>query len=221
MTERLGRLLRSQGEFVADASHQLRTPLTGLRLRIEEAQAAPSTEAAAIELEAATDELDRLSQTIDELLLLSRAGERDVPGEEIDLGAVAASAIERWSPIAAQKQIGLTARSDHARPVFCARVDIDRALDALIENALAYSPSETVVEVAADGRRIEVRDRGPGLLPDEGEAVFERFHRGSAAREGPAGTAPRRMAAPAAAAPAGFPRYCQGTGSAVPSGPRC
>lgn len=188
MTERLGRLLRSQGEFVADASHQLRTPLTGLRLRIEEAQAARSSEEAAVELDAATDELERLSQTIDELLLLSRAGERDVPGERVDLDDAVAAAVERWSAIAAQKQIELAGDGARAQPAFCARVDLDRALDALIENALAYSPDGSTVAVAAEGTRIEVLDRGPGLEAGEATAVFDRFHRGSAGRQGPAGT---------------------------------
>jgi two-component system, OmpR family, sensor kinase len=187
MTERLGRLLRSQAEFVADASHQLRTPLTGLRLRIEEAQAARGPEDAAIELKAATRELERLSQTIDELLLLSRAGERDVPGERVELGTAAAAAVERWAAASAQKQIDLVLSSEDAQDAFCARVDLDRALDVLIENALAYSPAGTV-ELVVHGTRIEILDRGPGLAAGEGEAVFERFHRGSAARDGPPGT---------------------------------
>jgi signal transduction histidine kinase len=162
--------------------------LTGLRLRIEEAQAARTPDEAAIELEAATRELERLSQTIDELLLLSRAGERDVPGEEVDLAEAAGAAVERWSPAAGQKQISLALRNGSAGHAFCARVDLDHAVDAVIENALAYSPTGSTVEVATTATGIDVLDRGPGLARGEDEAVFERFHRGSAARSGPAGT---------------------------------
>jgi two-component system sensor histidine kinase KdpD len=60
------------------------------------------------------------------------------------------------------------------------REDADRILDALVENALAYSPPGTEVEVAALAGGLAVRDRGPGLAPGEEERVFERFHRGGA-----------------------------------------
>jgi two-component system, OmpR family, sensor kinase len=80
MTGRLARLVRSQQDFVADASHQLRTPLTGLRLRLEEARAQVDSAGAVAELDAGMTEVDRLAQILEELLVLSRAGERELPG---------------------------------------------------------------------------------------------------------------------------------------------
>jgi signal transduction histidine kinase len=188
MTERLGRLLESQREFVADASHQLRTPLTGVRLRIEEAQAASTPKDAAAELDAALHELDRLSKTIDELLVLSRAGERDVPGQSVDLRASARDAARRWDATARGKQTEIEAVGANTCEVLCARVDLDRALDALIENAIAYSPAGTTVEVRVDGARIDVLDQGPGLRGEDPDGLFSRFRRGEAARAVPGGT---------------------------------
>jgi two-component system, OmpR family, sensor kinase len=81
MTQRVKRLLRVQQDFVADASHQLRTPLTGLRLRLEVlGDRFRGEETVGAEVDAAMREIDRLSQIVDELLILSRAGERELPG---------------------------------------------------------------------------------------------------------------------------------------------
>jgi signal transduction histidine kinase len=66
--------------------------------------------------------------------------------------------------------------------VWAARADLERALDALLENALAYSPAGSTVTVSCASGRIEVRDRGPGIAADERELVFARFHRGRAGR---------------------------------------
>lgn len=188
MAERLGRALRSQRRFVADASHQLRTPLTGLRLRIEEAFAAgvPAA-AAAVELEHGLREVDRLARTVEELLVLSQAGETDAPGEEVELAAVAHAALERWRQYAGERGIEL-AGDGAPSVVWCARADVDRALDALVENALGYSPPGTAVAVAAGEGRIEVRDEGPGLAPGEEDEVFERFRRGRGSLDGPPGS---------------------------------
>jgi len=95
MTERLARALRAQTEFVADASHQLRTPLTGLRLRIEEARASTDRAEAERHLDAGLGELDRMSHTIDDLLVLSRTGDREGRGAEVDLAEAVLDACRR------------------------------------------------------------------------------------------------------------------------------
>lgn len=189
MTDRIARLLGAQREFVADASHQLRTPLTGLRLRLEEARAQDVSPHAAKELDAALAEVDRLARTVEELLALSGAGERQVSGKPLDLEAVARSALRRWRPAATARGIALSHRRV-ASPtsVWAPWPDIERALDCLLENAINYSPPGNPVEVISGGNRIEVRDRGPGVTADERDAVFERFHRGRAGRSGPAGS---------------------------------
>lgn len=184
MTQRIKRLLRVQQDFVADASHQLRTPLTGLRLRLENL----GDRAATQEIDAAMREIDRLALIVDELLILSRAGEHELPGERIDLVDAAERAAERWRGTAGERGIEIEAGGDGAATAWCARPDLDRSIDALVENALRYAPPGSTVRIAAAPGRVEILDEGPGLAPGEEEAVFERFSRGSAGRQGPSGT---------------------------------
>jgi signal transduction histidine kinase len=189
MTGRIARLLGAQREFVADASHQLRTPLAALRLRLEEAKALSRGGAEARELDAAIAEVDRLAHTVDELLVLSRAGERQAVGGSVDLSEVAASALLRWSGTAETSSITLEHQAQPGvAPAWAALPDLERALDALVENALAYSPAGSTVSIVSGPGRIEVRDRGPGVEPDEREAVFERFHRGRSGLSGAPGS---------------------------------
>jgi two-component system, OmpR family, sensor kinase len=188
MADRVQRLIGAQREFVADASHQLRTPLTALRLRLEEARAAGVGSAVAAELDAGTAEVDRLAAIVDELLVLSRAEDRELQGEHVDLRDAVGRAVERWRAAAEAREIALSATGEDTGAVWCARADLDRALDVLIENALRYSPAGGEVTLAGGDGRIEVRDRGPGLAPGEDELVFERFHRGRAGQQGPSGS---------------------------------
>jgi two-component system, OmpR family, sensor kinase len=189
MTQRIKRLLRVQQDFVADASHQLRTPLTGLRLRLENlADRFRGDDPAERELGAAMEEIDRLSLIVDELLILSRAGEHELPGERLDLGEAAERAAERWRASAEGRGIEIEASAAGAAEGWSAAPDLERSLDSLVENALAYSPPGSTVRIEAGPGRIAVLDQGPGLAPGEEEAVFERFRRGSAGRRGAAGT---------------------------------
>ncbi|MGA9857080.1 MAG: ATP-binding protein [Solirubrobacteraceae bacterium] len=189
MTARIARLLDAQREFVADASHQLRTPLTALRLRLEEARATLGAPEADRELAAAIAEVDRMSDTVQELLVLSRAGQRRVEGAHVDLDQLAVSMVARWRAPAREAGIALEHRREgDSATAWAARHDLERILDVLIENALRYSPAGTVVVVAAAPGRIEVRDAGPGVDESERELVFERFHRGRVGRGGPGGS---------------------------------
>ena len=189
MTERLARMVQSQQEFVADASHQLRTPLAGLRLRIEEARAATGDPEAIADLDAALGEADRLAGIVGDLLEVSRAGSREARPRTLALADVAGRTRERWAAAAVQRGHSVTGTDDGAAVTgWCPPEDLERVLDALVENALRYSPEGSTVTIAAVEDTITVADEGPGLAPDEEEAVFGRFHRGSAGRGGPRGT---------------------------------
>lgn len=180
MTARLERLVAGQREFVADASHQLRTPLSGLRLRLEEARAAAGDREVEAEIDGALAEVDRLAAMVTELLVLSQAGEADAPAEPVDLADGARRAAARFDDRVS------TVSGAPSPPVHCAPADLDRTLDALIENGLHYGGG-SVTLVPRLGA-VDVLDEGPGIDPAELEQVFERFHRGRAGRAGPPGT---------------------------------
>lgn len=188
MTDKLSRAVATEKRFVADASHQLRTPLTGLRLRLEEARHARSPEEAEPDLAESMREVERLAGMVDELLALSRAQNGQGPGSDLDPVAIADDGVQRWRAAARERGVELIRAHDHAPArVFGTAPDAERALDSLIENAILYGGRGRVT-VRVDGRDIEVLDEGPGLAPGEEEAIFERFHRGAAGRSGASGT---------------------------------
>ena len=184
MTARLERLVAGQRDFVADASHQLRTPLSGLRLRLEEARAVSADPDVHEEIDAGMAEVDRLAAIISELLVLSQAGEVDAPPERLDLDDAARRAAARWHGTDGGRVEAVAAAA--GAPAYCPAADLDNVLDALIENALRYGGGDVTIVARPGG--IEVLDRGRGLAEEELETVFERFHRGEAGRAGPSGT---------------------------------
>lgn len=178
MAARLERTVQAQREFVANASHQLRTPLTGMKLRLESAIAEAPSDEVRRQLEAAEREVDRLSEIVDRLLLMAHEVEQGVP-LHAELGEAAHRAIERWSERAAQLDSSVTATgtraSGQANPA-----DVDQILDNLLDNALAYAPGP--IEIATGTGQghpwVSVRDHGPGIPPEERTRVVERFYRG-------------------------------------------
>jgi signal transduction histidine kinase len=181
MTERLGMVLAAQREFVSNASHQLRTPLTGLRLRLESARA-KSGPAAEPELEAAEREVERLARVLTSLLTLAREGDRPGPSRPVSLARAAERAHERWAATAEQDGRTLELVGNGDATIAASDEDLAILLDNLIENALHYSPARVELDWGRDGGEawVAVLDEGPGLAAGEETKVFERFARGSA-----------------------------------------
>jgi two-component system, OmpR family, sensor kinase len=185
MTERLAQVLEAQREFVGNASHQLRTPLTGLRLRLEAAAVKSKDQAVRQDLELAEAEVVRLTRLLNSLLTLAREGDRPTFRAPVSLRAAAEAAYERWLPRAdaTGHTLALTGHGDAL--VRAGEEDVAITLDNLIENALVYAPSGTTVTVTWDTQgRLAVLDEGPGVPPGEERTVFERFRRGRTDRPG-------------------------------------
>jgi two-component system, OmpR family, sensor kinase len=181
MAERLGVVLAAQREFVANASHQLRTPLTGLRLRIESARVKSGPEAAA-ELGAAEREVERLARLLTSLLTLAREGDKPAAPRPVSLARAVERAHERWVATAEEDGRELELFGNGDATIAASEEDLAILLDNLIENALRYSPTRVAVDWGRDGSEawLAVLDEGPGLQAGEETQLFERFARGSA-----------------------------------------
>jgi signal transduction histidine kinase len=174
---KLESLLRSQEAFVADASHQLRTPLTALRLRLE------NLGAGGADVEPALAEVERLGRLVDDLLALARADANEAPATAVDLAEVAAARVEAWAPLAAERGVELRAGREERPRVRASRERLEQVLDNLLANALEAARAGTAVDVVArraDGFvELHVVDEGPGLTTDERARAFDRFWRGN------------------------------------------
>jgi two-component system, OmpR family, sensor kinase len=191
MTGRMASTLRGQREFVANASHQLRTPLTGLRLRLEAAALKSRDPEVERELAAAEHETERLARLLSELLTLAGGGERPA-AQPLDVAEVIDAARGRWEGPAGRSDHELSVEPGDPAVVAASAEDLAAILDNLIENALNYSPPGSTVTLTwtSDGEtvRLAVLDEGRGLEPDESDRVFQRFYRGSASQGGASGT---------------------------------
>lgn len=196
MAGRIADLVTAQDAFVSDASHQLRTPLTALSLRIENvldelAEGDPAE--AAHELAAARADVDRLARLVDGLLALARA-ERTAAGttaEVIDLRSLLAERADAWSAIAGEDGVLVEAE---AGPAVRARATPDRlasALDNLLANAVDASPDGATVELVLDAPagavELHVLDRGPGMDAEARRRALDRFWSGAGGRLGGTG----------------------------------
>jgi len=184
MADALGSSMRAQRDFVANASHQLRTPLTGIKLRLEAIQAEGGT--AGENAAKAEEELDRLEALVDDLLALAGAATPPPAGATVDLSTVVEDAIERWQAPAGEAEKTVGAGRVEQALVFADPGDLAHVVDNLIENALRYTPSgaKVTVEAEADNGRatLVVADDGPGIPAEDRARVFERFYRGSNGR---------------------------------------
>ncbi|GAA1733072.1 sensor histidine kinase [Microcella frigidaquae] len=189
MADRLSALIDEQRAFAADASHQLRTPLTALRLKLERAhdllESDPS--GAAERLVAAERETDRLVTIVEGLLALGRAGAPTVRPAPTDLGAVARTRVEQWEALAAESGVEVRVEGAPSAGVLAIPTAVEQIIDNLLDNALAVSAEGTVVRVLVTGGErpsVSIIDEGPGMSDEELARAFDRFWRGSTTTPG-------------------------------------
>lgn len=179
---RIAELLRAEREFSSNASHQLRTPLSALRLRVEDLAHWPETAPVVREeLDAALVEIDRLAGTVTDLLELARSG--GIGGwTEIELGDVVDRAVTRWRPqFAADGRRVAIPRVSHRPTVTASERSIDLVLDVLLENALAHGRGSVDVTVQDLETHVAVRVADEGTMdPAIGRGAFDRSVRSSA-----------------------------------------
>jgi signal transduction histidine kinase len=187
MVGRLDVLVGTQEQFVADASHQLRSPLTALRLRIENLRydADPAAER---DLDGALEEVERLSRLVDGLLALARADRRAPDRAVRDLAPLVHARADAWRPAAAESDVTLDVSAAPGLRCDLADGALEQVLDNLLANALDVAPPGTVVTLAAarDGATVEVTvaDAGPGMDAEARDHAFDRFWRGRDDRRG-------------------------------------
>jgi signal transduction histidine kinase len=182
LLERLRSSLDTQRAFVADAAHELRSPLTALKLQLELLRRAGD----AAEREAARDALSegigRASRLVEQLLALARAEpDATVPIERVDLAAIAQQAIAEMLPFATSRGVDLGLVSTGPTFVLGDPVALGLLARNLVDNAARYSPRGSRVDVSVTGGpagvRLQVDDAGPGIAEAERERVFDRFYR--------------------------------------------
>ncbi|MGW3285400.1 sensor histidine kinase [Streptomyces sp. NPDC001002] len=178
MADNVEEVLEQQRAFVADASHQLRNPLAALLLRIE---------LLALELPEGNEEIasvrtegKRLAEVLDDLLDLALAEHTEADLRITDIGALAAERVAAWTPTAEAKGVRLVADCP-ATTAWADPITLSSALDAVIDNAIKFTPEDETVEVvvAVDGAvsKVVVTDDGPGLTEEELARVGDRFWR--------------------------------------------
>ncbi len=189
LLDRLEASYATQQRFVADASHEMRTPLTVLRGEIEVALRRPRSPGEYQEvLNSSREEIERLSRLVENLLTLASAdaGEGLAQRESVELAALAREVATALAPAAEAKRIALSVSADQAAEVHGDRCGLARVLTNLIENAIRYSPNEESVRVRviaeADWTVVEISDTGPGIAPEHLPHIFERFYRVDKAR---------------------------------------
>ncbi|MFI7499802.1 sensor histidine kinase [Streptomyces sp. NPDC049687] len=182
---RLQHLLKAQQAFASEASHQLKTPLAALRLRLENFE--PHLDPRAhTSLDETIDEVERLARMVQGLLALARLENTATTPEPVDLDAVLAERVAMWEPLAAEEYVGLVVVGARAGHVLAIPGALEQIIDNLLANALRVSPPGTTITlVRVPGAALHVVDQGPGLSPADRERAFDRFWRASdAAHDG-------------------------------------
>jgi two-component system OmpR family sensor kinase len=174
----------AQQHFVADAAHELRTPLAALKLQVQSLERSDSLDAKRVAVARLTAGIERATRLVEQLLVLARqeaSAAGGTPRQNVDILGAAKRAVAELASVAQAKGIDLgLQRADAA--------EVEGQLDALmillrnlVDNAIKYTPHGGTVDVSVVAEpgavRVTVEDSGPGIPPAERERVFDRFYR--------------------------------------------
>jgi two-component system sensor histidine kinase MprB len=180
----LERSVEAQRHLIADASHELRTPIAALRSNIQiflEADQLPPEDQAELR-DAILAELDDLTQLVSDVLALARGSTPNEAVEELELDAIVSEATER----AIRRSPNITFRTELEPTLINNSPDrVSRAVTNVVDNARKWSPDDGEVEITLAGGVLTVRDHGPGFRAEDLAHVFERFYRSDDARRMP------------------------------------
>jgi signal transduction histidine kinase len=182
---RLEQLVGAQRAFIADASHQLRTPLAALRLRLENLEAEVDG-ATAEDLDGALAEVARLSRLVDGLLVLARTEQSGSAPAPVALDDLLDGRRDAWDAFAAEKHVQIEASVEGAPVADATPGRLEQVVDNLLNNALDVAPSGSSVRLSASGHgdwiELRVSDEGPGMSDEERARAFDRFWQSAPAR---------------------------------------
>lgn len=187
MCDELGLLEEKRRKFVSDASHELKTPMAGVKLICDSLVSAENLDPAMVKefLSDMSDEVDRLTRIVERLLVLTKldAGDVELKLEETDIKMLINQVVKKLTPIATSKDIVIyTNYHDYDfQPILLDYDKIYEAIYNISDNAIKYSPEGGFVhiDVTADSDylTIQIEDNGPGIPEEERDRVFERFYR--------------------------------------------
>jgi len=184
MADQLDKLIAQQKAFAGDASHQLRTPLTALQLRLERATEMLETDpaGAAERIEAAMVETDRLQRLVEGLLVLSRSENADkITRDKCDAAQIARERFENWEALASEQDVALVLDVPETAMIFAIPGALEQVVDNYIDNALSIVPtnSSITVKITADSdfTKVSIIDEGPGIPEADIAKAFNRFWR--------------------------------------------
>ncbi|MGW3134105.1 ATP-binding protein [Streptomyces sp. NPDC001123] len=174
---RLQQLLKNQQAFASEASHQLKPPLTALRLRLENFE--PYLDPRAHHsLEEAVGEVERLGRMVQGLLTLARLENTATTPEPVDLDAALADRVAMWEPLAAEQYVAIDITGPPAGQVWAMPGALEQIIDNRLANALRVSPPHTTITLnRIPGGELHIVDQGPGMSAADRERAFDSFWR--------------------------------------------
>jgi signal transduction histidine kinase len=193
LLERLQRAFSAQRAFISDAAHELRSPLTALRLQLQLLDRAPDQPARVEARGRLGAAVERAIHLVEQLLALARSEPQETLGnfQQVDLSAAAAEGIADNHDLALTRNIDLSLDAPQKVLIRGDREALRTLVRNLVDNAVRYTPSGGSVQVRCRGSEheamLEVADTGPGIAPTDRERVFDRFFRRAAAQESGSG----------------------------------